>query len=115
MTHRFCEKCRAIHDDLLMCPPQLNAIVKPFVVSNYELALRHKGNSYTIAPSWSIAWVANGWKVYFNAIDANYRFDVGSGSAAEPQDQTFSTFERAWNWVAELTPWQIQMITVESV
>ena len=89
--------------------------VRDFHPIQYEKMLRQKSNSYVIADGWTIAWVSNGWKVYFNSMDATYRLHVGSGRAGDPVDVTFASFHIAWEWVAELTPWEVEMITVNSV
>ena len=96
--------------------PQLGVhrIVMPFHVIDYKKMMRQKSNSYTIADGWTIAWASNGWKVYHKAIDATYRLHVGSRTAGKPRDITFASFQGAWTWVEELTPWQIEIITVNS-
>jgi len=89
--------------------------VRDFHPIQYEKMLIQKGNSYVIADGWTIAWVTNGWKVYFNAIDATVRLHIGAGTAGDPRGLTFASFSIAWEWVAELTPWEVEMITVNSV
>ena len=88
--------------------------VRAFHPIQYETMLRQKSNSYVIADGWTIAWVS-GWKVYFRSIDATVRLHIGAGTAGEPNGITFHSFQLAWEWVAELTPWEVEMITVNSV
>ena len=93
----------------------VDRIVMPFSSIQYDLMMRQKSNSYRIADGWTIAWVANGWKVYHKAIDASVRLHVGAGRAGDTRDVTFASFRIAWEWVAELTPWEIEMITVKAI
>ena len=93
----------------------VDRVVTPFSADVYELMMRQSGPSYVVADGWSIAWVESqpGWQVFYRGIDANYRIGVARGY--ELPAVAFSTFQRAWNWVSELSLAEIHAITVQSV
>lgn len=92
--------------------PPVDRLVMPLTMDVLEQLMTIKSNSYPVGHGYSIAWVC-GWKVYYRAIDATYRLAVGSGSAVQ-EGFTFMRFRDAWLWLEQLTPWQREMIEVES-
>ncbi len=89
-----------------------NGLLPELTLAQMEIAMRQSSSSYTVLPDWSIAWVGNGWQVYYRAIDANFRLTNRTGLGAT---LVWASFRNAWNWIRELTPEQLRAITVESV
>jgi hypothetical protein len=91
---------------------QQNNILPELTIAEFDKLMRQPGTSYSVALGWSIAWVGNGWQVFYNAIDAYYRLTNKDG---EGKSLTWASFRRAWDWVRELSATEVHRITVESV
>lgn len=94
------------------CEESQKGILPELTVAQYDKLMRQPGTSYSVAEGWSIAWVGNGWQVFYNAIDAYYRLTNRDGHG---KTLVWSSFSRAWEWVRDLTPESARKITVESV
>lgn len=94
------------HDD------EPNGILPELTVAQYDKLMRQPGTSYSVAEGWSIAWVGNGWQVFYNAIDAYYRLTNRDG---EGKSMVWASFAGAWDWVRDLATLEVYRITVESV
>jgi hypothetical protein len=106
-----CRRCgqQGIFD---CCSGETNSVLPELTMAEFDKLMRQPGTSYSVALGWSIAWVGNGWQVFYNAIDAYYRLTNQDG---EGESLTWASFWRAWNWVRELSATEVHRITVESV